>query len=118
MVYSIVAQRLQIPIYGVNLPNQFVLGFIDENQTLKMLGESDDRNVLFYINPFSKGRIFNYNEIEGYLRRLNLPMKNSYIEPCSNTDILKRMLKNLSDSYYKVGEHKKVQELVELAKIL
>ncbi|MBL7898928.1 MAG: transglutaminase family protein, partial [Crocinitomicaceae bacterium] len=45
MLYSIIAQRLQIPIYGVNLPNHFVLGFVDEFKTLKMLGFSDDRNV-------------------------------------------------------------------------
>src|SRR5690606_23418590 len=73
ILYSVIAQRLQIPIYGVNLPNHFVLGFVDEFQTLKMLGMSDERNILFYINPFSKGRIFDHNEIENYLRSLNLP---------------------------------------------
>jgi len=118
VLYSIIAQRLEIPIYGVNLPNQFVLGYLDENQTLKMLDANSDKNVLFYINPFSKGRIFDANEIEGYLRSLNLPLKNNYIEPCSNTDILKRMLKNLSYSYKKVGESGKVNELNELQLIL
>jgi regulator of sirC expression with transglutaminase-like and TPR domain len=118
ILYSIVAQRLEIPIYGVNLPNQFVLGFMDENKTLKMLDANSDRNVLFYINAFSKGRIFDQNEIEGYLRSLNLPLKDNYIEPCSNTDILKRMLKNLSYSYNKVGEASKVNEIKELQLIL
>jgi len=118
VLYSIIAQRLEIPIYGVNLPNQFVLGYLDENQTLKMLDANSDKNVLFYINPFSKGRIFDSNEIEGYLRSLNIPLKNNYIEPCSNTDILKRMLKNLSYSYQKVGENGKVNELNELQLIL
>ena len=118
ILYSVIAQRLEIPIYGVNLPNQFVLGFLDENKTLKMLDANSDRNVLFYINPFSKGRIFDYNEIEGYLRSLNLPLKNNYIEPCSNTEILKRMLKNLSYSYKKVGEISKVDEIEELQLIL
>lgn len=118
ILYSIIAQRLEIPIYGVNLPNQFVLGYMDRNQTLKMLDANSDKSVLFYINPFSKGRIFDSNEIEGYLRSLNLPLKNNYIEPCSNTDILKRMLKNLSYSYNKVGESTKVEEIKELQLIL
>lgn len=118
ILYSVIAQRLEIPIYGVNLPNQFVLGFMDEFRTLKMLDASNDRNVLFYINPFSKGRIFDYNEIEGYLRSLNLPLKDNYIEPCSNTDILKRMLKNLSYAYNKVGEVNKVQEINQINAIL
>ncbi len=118
IIYSIIAQRLEIPIYGVNLPNQFILGFVDENKTLKMLDANSDKNVLFYINPFSKGRIFDYLEIEGYLRNLNLPFQENYFEPCSNTDILKRMLTNLSVSYKKIGALNKVASLKKLQMIL
>jgi len=118
ILYSIIAQRLEIPIYGVNLPDQFVLGFMDENKTLKMLDEKSDKNVLFYINPFSNGRIFDYKEIESYLVKLGLPLEDNYIEPCSNTDILKRMLNNLSYSYKKVGENTKVEDIQELLLVL
>ncbi len=118
IVYSVIAQKLQIPIYGVNLPNHFVLGFVDEFQTLKMLGLTDDRNILFYINPFSKGRIFDHNEIENYLRSLNLPLQKNYFEPCSNTEILKRMLTNLTVAYNKKGETEKVNGIKELQLIL
>jgi len=119
ILYAVIAQKLQIPIYGINLPNHFVLGFMDEFQTLKMLGlDQSDRNVLFYINPFSKGRIFDQNEIENYLKSLNLPLHNNYFEPCSNTAILKRMINSLSYAYKKVGEEHKVQELEEIKLIL
>ncbi|UKN02872.1 transglutaminase-like domain-containing protein [Paracrocinitomix mangrovi] len=118
ILYSVIAQKLQIPIYGVNLPNHFVLGFVDEFQTLKMLGMSDDRNILFYINPFSKGRIFDHNEIENYLRSLNLPLQKNYFEPCSNTEILKRMLTNLTFAYNKEGQQEKVKSINELQLIL
>ena len=30
LIYSIIAQSLDLPIYGVNLPNHFVLAYIDE----------------------------------------------------------------------------------------
>jgi regulator of sirC expression with transglutaminase-like and TPR domain len=83
-----------------------------------MLDSSSERNVLFYINPYSKGRIFDHNEIENYLRSLNLPLKNHFIEPCSNTDILKRMLKNLAYAYNKVGITSKVNEIKSLDLIL
>ena len=119
ILYSVIAQKLQIPIYGINLPNQFVLGFMDEFQTLKMLGlNAGERNVLFYINPLSKGRIFNQNEIENYLRSLNLPLKDNYFEPCSNTDILKTLIGSLSYAYGKVGEQGKVNELLEIRTVL
>jgi regulator of sirC expression with transglutaminase-like and TPR domain len=118
IIYSIVAQRLQIPIYGVNLPNQFILGFVDENKTLKMLNIDSERQILFYINPYAKGRIFDHNEIESYLKALKLPMEKEFYEPCSNTIILKRMLSNLCYSYKKKGENSKVKDLKKLSLIL
>jgi regulator of sirC expression with transglutaminase-like and TPR domain len=118
ILYSVIAKKLQIPIYGVNLPNHFVLGFVDEFQTLKMLGLTEDRNILFYINPFSKGRIFDHNEIENYLRSLNLPLEKNYFEPCSNTEILKRMLTNLTFAYNKKGATERVSGIKELQLIL
>jgi regulator of sirC expression with transglutaminase-like and TPR domain len=119
ILYSVIAQKLQIPIYGIDLPNHFVLGFLDEFQTLKMLGiNNNERNILFYINPFSKGRIFDQNEIENYLKSLNLPLRNHYFEPCSNSEILKRMIGNLTYAYQKVGEDQKVFELNEIKLVL
>ena len=119
ILYSVIAQKLQIPIYGIDMPNNFVLGFMDEFQTLKMLGlDKFERNVLFYINPYSKGRIFDQNEIENYLRSHKLPLQNSFFVPCSNSDILKRMIDNLSYAYEKVGEMKKVEELKGIRLIL
>ncbi|MDX1350191.1 MAG: transglutaminase-like domain-containing protein [Putridiphycobacter sp.] len=118
IIYSIVAQRLEIPIYGVNLPNQFILGFVDENKTLKMLNIDSERQVLFYINPYAKGRIFDHIEIENYLKALKLPIEKEHYEPCSNTVILKRMLSNLCFSYKKIGDKKKVEELKKLNAIL
>jgi len=118
ILYSVIAQKLQIPIYGVNLPNHFVLGFVDEFQTLKMLGLTDDRNNLLYINPFSKGRILDHNEIENYLRSLNLPLQKNYFEPCSNTEILKRMLTNRTFAYNKKGANERVEGIKELQLIL
>lgn len=119
MIYSIIAQKLEIPIYGIDLPNQFVLGFVDQFQTLKMLGlDEHERNILFYINPVSKGRIFDQNEIEHYLRSLNLPLRNDYFVPCSNTEILKRLIGDLTHAYNKVGEDQKARELQELNHVL
>ncbi len=119
ILYSVIAQKLHIPIFGIDLPNNFILGFMDEFQTLKMLGlDKDERNVLFYINPYSKGRIFDQNEIENYLKSHHLPIRHDYFVPCSNTDILKRLIDNLANAYLKVGEIQKVEELELIRKVL
>ena len=53
IIYSVIAQKLDIPIYGVNLPHHFVLAYVDEFEE-----ENCDKAVLFYINVFYKGYIF------------------------------------------------------------
>lgn len=118
LIYSIVAQSLDIPVYGVNLPNHFILAFMDENGSGSFLPEKNEFGVLFYINPFSKGSILDLNAIKEFLDGHNLPHKREYFEPCSNSSIIRRMLTNLIASFQQVGNLEKVNELKELRSIL
>ena len=59
LVYSVIAQSLNLPVYGVNLPNHFVLAYMDEHFINATTGKDSPYGVLFYINPFSKvGSLF------------------------------------------------------------
>lgn len=117
LLYTIIAQQLNIPIFGVNLPSHFVLAYRDDNAIMEMIGDSAN-GVMFYINPFSRGTIFNSQEIEQFLKQLELEPDPKYFEPCSNLDIIRRMLSNLIYSYDKLGYPDKVAELKELQKAL
>ncbi len=117
LIYSIIAQNLNIPIYGVNLPNHFILAYMDEYAVNQFLPENNDYGVLFYINPFSKGSLFGIDEIKEFLDGINQPYSRDYFEPCSNTSIIKRMLTNLIASFQEVGNSEKVNELIELREL-
>lgn len=112
-IYSIIAQRLDIPIYGVNLPQHFILAYLDESQQSEMEG-----GVLFYINAFNKGLIFGRRDVDMFLKQLNLNFDKQFYEPCSNTDIIKRILRNLISSYEHLSAPDKVNELNELLNML
>ena len=113
IIYSIIAQKLDIPIYGVNLPQHFILAYVDESQQTEV-----DNGVLFYINTFSKGFIFGKRDVDHFLKQLNLKPDRHYYEPCSNVDIIKRVVRNLISAYEKAKSPDKVTELFELLKIL
>jgi regulator of sirC expression with transglutaminase-like and TPR domain len=118
LIYSIIAQSLDLPVYGVNLPNHFILAFMDENGSSLFLPEKNEYGVLFYINPFSKGSILDDKAIKEFLDGLKLPHTREYFEPCSNSAILRRMLTNLISSFQQVGNLEKVDELTELRDLL
>ena len=113
IIYSIIAQKLDIPIYGVNLPQHFILAYLDETMQSEFEG-----GILFYINAFNKGFIFGRRDVDMFLKQLNLKFDKQFYEPCSNTDIIKRVLRNLISAYEHLGSAEKVAELNELLGIL
>ncbi|MFT7344227.1 MAG: regulator of sirC expression with transglutaminase-like and TPR domain [Lentimonas sp.] len=118
ILYSVIAQELKLPIYGVNLPNHFVLAYMDENHSLKAIGEQNSHGVLFYINAFSKGSLFDDSEIKQFLTSINTAHLRGFFEPCSHTQIIKRMINNLINSFKEVGNAQKLEELQILKQIL
>lgn len=114
LIYSVIAQSLRLPVYGVNLPNHFVLAYMDEHKVNMLAGNKNPYGVLFYINTFSKGSIFHERDIHQFLDQLKLSPSRSYFEPCPNTMIIQRMLTNLIAAFQQVGNADKVNELVEL----
>ena len=112
IIYATLAQKLDIPVYGVNLPQHFILGYIDESNAEKEYG------VLFYINAFNKGAIFGKHDVDQFLRQLNLEPQPGFYSPCSNTEIIRRIIRNLISAYENLGAAEKVEELKQLQDIL
>ncbi|HEK20933.1 MULTISPECIES: transglutaminase-like domain-containing protein [unclassified Mucilaginibacter] len=113
IIYSIIAQKLDIPVYGVNLPQHFILAYLDESRETEF-----DGGILFYINAFNKGMIFGRRDVDMFLKQLNLQYDKQFYEPCSNTDIIKRVIRNLISAYEHLGSSDKVDELNELLNIV
>lgn len=118
LIYSIIAQKLELPIYGVNLPNHFILAYMDNNGTNLFMSNGNEYGVLFYINTFSKGSIFQKEDIQQFLQSIQVTPNASHFQPCSNSDIIRRMLTNLIAAFQQVGSHEKVNELCELRSLL
>ena len=114
MIYIILSDMLEVPIYGVNLPDHFILAYIDKNTVEDDIQKAQ---VLFYINPFSGGAVFTNYEIEAYLKKIKLKPHSSYYQPCTNIDMIIRLLHNLMHSYDAIGNKVKVAELELLLKI-
>lgn len=113
-LYSIVANHLGIPIYGVDLPNHFILAYMDQLNTNLAMGNEDKYGVLFYIDAYNEGQILLQKDIEQYLQKTGHITKKSYFEPCSNSQILKRTLSDLTIVYMKLHNKKKTREILNL----
>jgi regulator of sirC expression with transglutaminase-like and TPR domain len=105
VIYMLIAQKLKLPIYGVNLPSLFILTYKNDQ-------------TQFYINAFNKGIIFTKEDIDSYLHQLNLAPIDIFYQPCSNIDIVARVLRNLINSFEKLSETERVEDVKKMLRFL
>ncbi len=119
IIYQVLAEDLGLPMRGVNLPNHFVLAYLDEESIGGAdSGQDGEENVLFYVNAFSQGDILGRNEINEFLEKLKIEPRMSFYQPCTNLDIIRRQMNNLANSYKKMGDTERSEELEALRDLL
>lgn len=113
-IYLLVAQKMGLPIFGINLPKHFILAYASQPGQLLMMSE----DVLFYINAFNGGQMIGRQDVISYLKQLDLSLDDRYLLPCTNLDIITRVLHNLSTAYSNVGSEQKLKDIEYLLQIV
>lgn len=103
VIYLLIAQRLKLPIYGVNLPDLFILTY-------------KSKETQFYINVFNNGLIFSTDEINNYINQSKVSRNGIF--PCTNKGIIVRVLKNLIIGFEKLHEYKKSDDIKQILHVL
>lgn len=105
VIYMLIARRLGMPVSGVNLPSLFVLTY-------------KNPQIQFYVNVFNRGLIFSKADISNYIKQMHLLPQDSFYQPCTNLDIVCRVLRNLIVSFEKVSDVERVNEVEKVLKLL
>ncbi len=105
LVYMLVAERLKLPIYGVNMPMHFLCMY-------------DEAPEPFYIDAFNRGVTMTRLECIEFLKRTGVGFRESYLQRASNREILIRMLRNLILVFYHNEQDGEAGFLKQLLKIL
>ncbi len=117
ILYTILAQELDMPVYGVNLPRHFVACYTKD--FLETLDEDEDLRdqIICYINPLNRGTIFTRNEVTLYLKKIQEePVKEHYL-PIRNRETIKIYLQYLKQGYETDNNTEKLKELDELLRL-
>jgi regulator of sirC expression with transglutaminase-like and TPR domain len=123
LVYMLIAQKLDLPIFGVNLPQHFVLAYLEQG-SYSGQNKSEDfqqesyRRPLFYINAFNMGSVFGKRDVDQFLKMVQVEPKDQFYRACTNTEILLRLFANLESSYRDAEEFHKISEVQALQKLI
>jgi hypothetical protein len=117
MLYVIIAQKLMLPVKGVDLTGNFIACFThvpsDFKDDYKPISE-----VKFYINPFAMGAVFTRKEILLYLEKAGIVPTLNCFKPADNITVLKRWCYDLMKAYLDSGMKEKARELNSFIRIL
>ena len=117
ILYAIIAQGLDIPLYGVNLPHHFILAYEDEFLANFASEALATPGILFYVNTFSGGVVFGKQDVLEFLKQIDVEPKEEFFKPCNNIAIIKRMITNVCYSYEKANKPEKEAHFQELLKL-
>lgn len=104
LIVLFLADRLQLPFYGVNMPIHFLLVF-------------DPKGSNIYIDPFDDGAVVSRDQCFVFMKHNEIPPRPEYFEPCVSMEILKRHLRNLMNSYEKEGDPDRAERVQQLLRI-
>lgn len=116
LLYLLICAHLDWPVYGVNLPGNLILAYLNTHP--KTLSSELKDEVLFYINPINNGTVFGVHEIDMYLEKNNLKAKDQFYNPISYDTLLERYLEEISLVLKQNGEDEKLIELEQIKKII
>jgi regulator of sirC expression with transglutaminase-like and TPR domain len=98
VVYLAWAQELELPVYGVklpNLPSHFLLAYQDPSHVHEDGFSVPGQGILFYINPFQGGEIIAPEEVASLLSETP---GQQHVEISTSREVLRRMISNIAYS--------------------
>jgi regulator of sirC expression with transglutaminase-like and TPR domain len=115
ILYLILAQKNELPIYGINLPYHFIMCYCRKHLTEEELSAANqEKSVQFYLNPLNKGIAFSRSEITHYLEQMKMKSHVKFYSPCNNLEIIKTLIYNQLSCYDQTGNIDKAHQLKEL----
>ena len=117
VIYLSLCEALDVPIFALNLPRQFVLGYFDNLFSFFPVDAEPIQSIQFFIDPLN-GFIYTQADVNVYLKKLNAVDNMDYFEPLTNKQIIIQMLEELATTYSFNKEEDKSKELRQLIIIL
>ncbi len=116
LLYLSLAVDLELPLYGVDLPGNMILAYLDADG--HYISNPQETKPLFYVNPANRGVIFGVQDIEKYLKAQGLPEDPFFFKPLPLRKMVQRYLEVLKVELEKTNDSEKISEIEILSEML
>jgi regulator of sirC expression with transglutaminase-like and TPR domain len=117
VLYLALCELLDIPIFAVNIPRQFVFAYIDTLHHFLNPTDEAIQQIQFYTDPIN-GMVYTQKDIDAYLRKINANEHELYFTPLLAKKVIYKMLEELNLCYKYRREEQKAEEIEQLMLML
>lgn len=114
LTYLILSEQLDLPIYAIRVPNQFLMGWL---QHVHNTDTDNPYQLLFYINP-ANGDLYSINDVETYVKRLDMEITSDIFKPLNTKAVIQYVLQEMSKCFDNDKYEYKRNDLLKLADML
>lgn len=114
ILYLILCQKLDIPVYGIDLPYYFILAYVNSTDAECDPDGFTKDDIAFYINPVNEGTIFQSKQIAEYMKKMELPVKRHHYLPVDNLGVIRSLVHYLYLCYEQRNEAAEARHMKEL----
>ena len=100
-IYLLIAQRLDMPAFGVGLPGHFIVGH-------------STASGVIYVDPYQRGHLLTREDCIEIVRQRGLSFQEAFLAPTPNHHILTRMIANLVNVYTEQRQPERAQWLTQI----
>lgn len=117
ILYLSLCELLDIPVFAVGIPRQFVFAYLDSLQSFISPDAHKVQQAQFYVDPIN-GMVYTQADVDAYLHKMNAPARDYYATPLSSVQVIYKMLEELVLCYRYRQEDDKADEVELLMRIL
>lgn len=117
ILYLVLCQLLDIPVKALNIPRQFILGYMDTSYQVLNPSAHNSEKIKFYIDPLN-GQIYSHKDVENYFKRINVPPTTSFFREMDNKAVIQFLLEELAKCFDDDLNRYKMDELLMIAKLI
>jgi hypothetical protein len=111
------AELLDIPVFAVDIPRQFILAYIDTLYHFHSTDAEGIQQIQFFIDPLN-GMVYTQKDVDSYLEKIKATDRETYFTPLNNKKVIAKLLDELALCYSYNGEILKADEVKMLSQNL
>jgi hypothetical protein len=117
LLYAIIAQELDIPLYPVMLPGLPLLAYLDLLMNPEAHLAPGEAKILFYVNPSQSGTIHGRHDLLDYLHQQAEPISKSSLGATNHDYLIYRCFERLADDLATAGSQNRLEQADRILEI-